>query len=197
MSRNMKKSKSPENPNPKIIKSTSNLKNFKNVEVIYLNINEKGDVDIEQLQQLLKSSDKKTLVSLMHANNEIGNLLDLDKVANICKENGAYFHSDTVQTMAHLPLDFSKTLVDFASCSAHKFHGPKGIGFAFVRKNLVLQPMFFGGEQEKGWRAGTEDPAGAANARRGVALSRRPGVGRVRTPAGLRNHARAALSPAA
>ena len=91
-----------------VAESVENLKNSKNVEVIYLNVNERGDVDIEQLQQLLKSSDNKTLVSLMHANNEIGNLLDLDKVANICKENGAYFHSDTVQTMAHLPLDFSK-----------------------------------------------------------------------------------------
>lgn len=145
-----------------VVESVENLKNSKNVEVIYLNVNERGDVDIEQLQQLLKSSDKKTLVSLMHANNEIGNLLDLDKVANICKENGAYFHSDTVQTMAHLPLDFSKTLVDFASCSAHKFHGPKGAGFAFIRKSTHLKAQIHGGTQERNLRAGTENVVGIA-----------------------------------
>ena len=145
-----------------VAESVENLKNFKNVEVIYLNVNEKGDLDIEQLQQLLKSSDKKTLVSLMHVNNEIGNLLDLDKVANICKENGAYFHSDTVQTMAHLPLDFSKTLVDFASCSAHKFHGPKGAGFAFIRKSTHLKAQIHGGTQERNVRAGTENVVGIA-----------------------------------
>lgn len=145
-----------------VSESVENLKNSKNIEVIYLNVNEKGDVDIEQLQQFLKSSDKKTLVSLMHANNEIGNLLDLDKVTNICKENGAYFHSDTVQTMAHLPLDFSKTLVDFASCSAHKFHGPKGAGFAFIRKSTHLKAQIHGGTQERNVRAGTENVVGIA-----------------------------------
>ncbi len=143
-----------------VAESVENLRKSKNVEVIYLNVNDKGDVDLLQLEKLLKESDRKTLVSLMHANNEIGNLLDIEKVANICKENHAYFHSDTVQTMAHLPLDFSKILVDFASCSAHKFHGPKGAGFAFIRKNTHLKAQIHGGTQERSHRAGTENVVG-------------------------------------
>ena len=140
--------------------SVENLKNSKNVEVIYLNVNERGDVDIEQLQQLLKSSDNKTLVSLMHANNEIGNLLDIKKVAILCKENNALFHSDTVQSMAHMDLDFSDIPIDFASCSAHKFHGPKGSGFAYIRKASGLKGIITGGPQERSLRAGTENVCG-------------------------------------
>ena len=143
-----------------VAESINNLKKNKNIEVIYLNINDKGDVDLQQLEKLLKESTQKTLVSLMHANNEIGNLLDIEKVAHICKENNAFFHSDTVQTMAHLPLDFSKTLVDFASCSAHKFHGPKGAGFAFIRKTTHIKAQIHGGTQERNLRAGTENVVG-------------------------------------
>jgi cysteine desulfurase len=143
-----------------VAESINNLEKTKNIEVIYLNINDKGDVDLQQLEKLLKESTQKTLVSLMHANNEIGNLLDIEKVAHICKENNAFFHSDTVQTMAHLPLDFSKTLVDFASCSAHKFHGPKGAGFAFIRKTTHIKAQIHGGTQERNLRAGTENVVG-------------------------------------
>ena len=95
----------------------------------------------------------------MHVNNEIGNLLDLDKVANICKENRTYFHSDTLFQTMHLKLDFSETLVDFASCSAHKFHGPKGAGFAFIRKTTHLKAQIHGGTQNV-TRAGTEKMVG-------------------------------------
>lgn len=143
-----------------VSETVENLQKTKNIEVVYLNINEKGDVDLVQLERLLKEENKKTLVSLMHANNEIGNLIDLEKVAKICKENGAYFHSDTVQTMAHLPLDFSKIPVDFASCSAHKFHGPKGAGFAFIRKTTHIKAQIHGGTQERNLRAGTENVVG-------------------------------------
>lgn len=145
-----------------VAESVINLHQTKNIEVVYLQVNEFGDVDLQQLEQLLKSSDKPTLVTLMHANNEIGNLLDLEKAAIICKEHGAYMHSDTVQTMAHLPLDFSKIPVDFASCSAHKFHGPKGVGFAFIRKSAHLKAQIHGGTQERNLRAGTENVAGVA-----------------------------------
>lgn len=145
-----------------VAESVENLRKTKNIEVVYLNVNEKGDVDLLQLEKLLKETDKKTLVSLMHANNEIGNLLDIEKVANICKENHAYFHSDTVQTMGHLPLDFSEILVDFASCSAHKFHGPKGAGFAFIRKSTHIKAQIHGGTQERNLRAGTENVVGIA-----------------------------------
>ena len=136
------------------------MKTTKNVELVYLRPDKKGDLDLNQLESLLQSSDKKTLVSLMHANNEIGNLLDIDRVAQLCKQYHALFHSDTVQTVGHLDLDFSKTLVDFASCSAHKFHGPKGSGFAFIRKASGMKGLIVGGPQERALRAGTENVCG-------------------------------------
>lgn len=145
-----------------VAETVENLHDHKNIETVYLHVNEKGDVDVKELEQLLKSSDKKTLVTLMHANNEIGNLLDLEKVAQMCKQNGAFFHSDTVQTVAHVPLDFSKIPVDFASCSAHKFHGPKGAGFAFIRKSAHIKAQIHGGTQERNLRAGTENVVGIA-----------------------------------
>jgi cysteine desulfurase len=138
------------------------MKKLKGVELVYLRPDSKGDFDLNKLEEVLKSSDKKTLVTLMHANNEIGNILDIEKVAHLCKENDALFHSDTVQTMAHLDLDFSKIPVDFASCSAHKFHGPKGSGFAFVRKSSGLKGIITGGPQERSLRAGTENVTGIA-----------------------------------
>lgn len=130
------------------------------IEVVYLRPNKKGDLDMNDLEKILKNSDKKTLVTLMHANNEIGNFLDIAKVAALCKENGALFHSDTVQSMAHLPLNFSEIPLDFASCSAHKFHGPKGSGLAFVRKSSGLKGIISGGPQERSIRAGTENVCG-------------------------------------
>ena len=96
------------------------------------------------------------LVSLMHVNNEIGNLLDMEAVGALCQRYGALFHSDTVQSIGHFPWDLQKTPVDFLTAAAHKFHGPKGVGFAYIRKDSGLKPMIFGGSQERGFRAGTE-----------------------------------------
>ncbi|RQP10293.1 MAG: cysteine desulfurase [Chryseobacterium sp.] len=138
------------------------MKKLRGTELVYLRPNNKGDLDLDKLEELLKASDKKTLVTLMHANNEIGNLLDIDRVAKMCKENGALFHSDTVQTVAHLLLDFNKIGLDFASCSAHKFHGPKGVGFAYIRKSSGLKGLITGGPQERSLRAGTENICGIA-----------------------------------
>ena len=126
------------------------------VELLYVNLDDCGNVDLEHLEELLKQSDVKTLVSLMHVNNEIGNLLDIKKTGELCKAYDALFHSDTVQSIGHYELDLSEIKVDFTAVSAHKFHGPKGVGFAFIRKNSGLQPLIFGGEQERGFRAGTE-----------------------------------------
>lgn len=125
------------------------------VQVDYVKINADGSLDLTHLSNLL-SDEKKTIVSLMHVNNETGTILDLDRVGVICKQYNALFHSDTVQSIGKTEIDLQKTPVDFILASAHKFHGPKGVGFAFVRKNSGLQPLFFGGEQEKGLRAGTE-----------------------------------------
>nr|WP_314497662.1 cysteine desulfurase family protein [uncultured Chryseobacterium sp.] len=147
------------------------MKSRKGVEVAYIRPNEKGDIDLNKLEELLKSSDKKTLVSLMHANNEIGNLVDIKEIAELCKLHNALFHSDTVQTMAHMNLDFSEIPVDFASCSAHKFHGPKGSGFAFIRKASGLKGIITGGPQERSLRAGTENVSGIAGLGKALELS--------------------------
>lgn len=154
-----------------VSESILDMKARKGVEVSYIRPNAKGDIDLNTLEELLKASDKKTLVSLMHANNEIGNIIDLKKVAEICKEHNALFHSDTVQTMAHMNLDFSDIPVDFASCSAHKFHGPKGAGFAFIRKATGLKGIITGGPQERSLRAGTENVAGIVGLGKALEIS--------------------------
>ncbi len=125
------------------------------IEIAFVNILPSGQIDLNHLRKLL-SDEKPTLVTLMHVNNEIGSVLDLDEVGNACREYNAYFHSDTIQSVGKERFDLQQLPVDFIVASAHKFHGPKGIGFAFVRKGLVVNPMLFGGEQEKGLRAGTE-----------------------------------------
>lgn len=125
------------------------------IEVSYVNLLGNGCIDISDLERLLQSTSKK-LVSLMHVNNEIGNKLDLKAVAKLCKHYGALFHSDTVQAVGHYPLDLKEIPVDFIAASAHKFHGPKGVGFAFIRKGSGIKASLFGGEQERGFRAGTE-----------------------------------------
>lgn len=125
------------------------------VKVDYVNLLKDGSVDITHLVQLL-SDDIPTLVSLIHVNNETGTVLDIEKVGRICKQYNALFHTDTVQSMGKTQFDMHDLPVDFLVASAHKFHGPKGIGFAFVRKNTSFKSMIYGGEQERGLRAGTE-----------------------------------------
>ena len=116
-----------------------------------------GQVDYEHLESLLRSSDEKTLVSLMHSNNEIGTLLDLEKVATLCEQYNAYFHTDTVQTIGYYPIDVQKLKVHFLSGSSHKFHGPKGVGFVYISSAAQLSPFIDGGSQERNMRAGTEN----------------------------------------
>jgi len=127
-----------------------------NVVVEYVNFTEEGDISIESIKKLLEVSDELTLVSLMHINNEIGTILDLEVVGNLCETYNAYFHSDTVQSVGHYKLDLKKAKVHFATASTHKFYGPKGIGFAYLQQNLKVKSSQYGGEQERGLRAGTE-----------------------------------------
>ncbi len=115
-----------------------------------------GTPDNDHLEALLKADDSKKLVSLMHVNNEVGNMIDINAVANLCKAHNALFHSDAVQSIGHFQMDVEDTPVDFMAVAAHKFHGPKGIGFAYIRRNSGLKPLIFGGAQERGFRAGTE-----------------------------------------
>jgi cysteine desulfurase len=126
------------------------------VNLVFLPLDENGSPDLEHLEMVLKQDESKKLVSLMHVNNEIGNITDLERVGRLCYDSGALFHSDTVQSIGHYRLNLETIPIDFATAAAHKFHGPKGIGFAYIRKNSGLGPLISGGAQERGFRAGTE-----------------------------------------
>ena len=166
-----------------VLHTVQSLQNEFDIQVDYVAVKPNGEIDMSDLVDLLSqethftrkiSSDKmkkwvpddqnlnnsteeiKTLVSLMHVNNEIGTVLDVDKVGRICEQYNALFHSDMVQSVGKTEIDLQHLHIDFMVASAHKFHGPKGVGFAFVKKNSGLQPLFYGGEQEKGLRPGTE-----------------------------------------
>ncbi|MFM7662852.1 MAG: cysteine desulfurase family protein [Bacteroidota bacterium] len=124
-----------------------------------VNVDSKGNIDLIHLESLLKEG-IPTLVSLMHANNEIATLLSLKEVSILCRKYNAFFHSDTVQTMGHYQFDLMDTDVDFVTCAAHKFHGPKGIGFLYINKKNKVESMIYGGSQERGLRGGTENVYG-------------------------------------
>ncbi len=140
-----------------ILKPLDNL--AANIRIEYVEIDNNGNINLQHLSNLLISKEI-TLVSLMHINNEIGNISPIKLIADLCKINNAYFHSDTVQSLAYYNIDVKELGVDFLSCSAHKFHGPKGIGFLYAKKSLKLRPFIVGGSQERGLRGGTENISG-------------------------------------
>jgi cysteine desulfurase len=125
----------------------------------FVNIDEKGNVDYDHLEELLKNNER-SFVSLMHANNELGTLTDLERVGDLCETYDAIYHCDTVQTMGHYVHDVRKLKAHFIVCAAHKLHGPKGVGFLFVNHNIKISPMIFGGAQERNMRGGTENVYG-------------------------------------
>jgi cysteine desulfurase len=127
------------------------------IKLSFVKLDNKGHVDMESLKDLLAGSKERSLVSLMHANNEIGNLLDIQKVGELCKEYDAIFHCDTVQTVGHYPISLRDTPVHFITGAGHKFHGPKGVGILYVNENVSIKPMINGGGQERNMRAGTEN----------------------------------------
>jgi cysteine desulfurase len=137
--------------------SVEHADNLDIAKVSYVKLLPNGHVDIEDLEKLLAASNKKTLVTLMHANNEIGNILDIHAVGNLCKLYNAIFHSDTVQTVGHFPFDLRNTPVHFITGAAHKFHGPKGVGILYINENVKIKPFVHGGGQERNMRAGTEN----------------------------------------
>ena len=138
-----------------ILHTVDQLKKEYSITIKYVKLDADGMVNYSDLEILLQSDSKK-LVSLMHINNEVGNILDLKQVSDLCVANNALFHSDMVQSVGHYPIDLQDIKLDFLAASAHKFHGPKGVGFCFIRKESGLKPLIFGGEQERGYRAGTE-----------------------------------------
>jgi cysteine desulfurase len=132
----------------------------KTVTVSYVALKEDGQVDYEDLEKQLSEANVKCLVTLMHANNEIGVLLDQKRVGELCKKYDAIFHSDCVQTVGHYPLNLSEVYIHFISGAGHKFHGPKGTGILYVNENINIRPFILGGGQERNMRAGTENVYG-------------------------------------
>jgi cysteine desulfurase len=123
----------------------------------YVKVQPNGHIDYEDLERLLAGSKEKCLVTLMHANNEIGNMTDIERVGELCKKYNAIFHSDTVQTVGHFPIDVRKLHVHFITAAGHKFHGPKGVGILYINENIKIHPFINGGSQERNMRAGTEN----------------------------------------
>ena len=136
-----------------VIHAIENLDNIKYNNVL---LTKDGSIDLEHLEKLLIENNDLKLVSLMHVNNEIGNILDINKVSDLCRNNNSLFHTDAVQAVGHFKIDLKETKIDFLSAAGHKFHGPKGVGFSFIRKTSRLSPFICGGPQERGLRAGTE-----------------------------------------
>jgi cysteine desulfurase len=137
--------------------SVDYIHNMDSAKISLVKLLPNGHIDIEDLEKLLAASEEKTLVTLMHANNEIGNLLDMNTVGELCKLYNAIFHSDTVQTVGHFPFDLRHTPVHFVTGAAHKFHGPKGVGILYINENVKIKPFIQGGAQERNMRAGTEN----------------------------------------
>lgn len=154
-----------------VLHTAEYLEKTQNIELVLVKIDANGVVDLENLGEILRGSDKKTIVSLMHANNEIGTMIDLEKVGNLCAENGAYFHSDTVQTIGFFPIDLTKIKIHFLTGAAHKFHGPKGTGFLYINGDLTLKPFIEGGSQERNMRGGTEHVAGIVGLAKALELA--------------------------
>lgn len=146
------------------------LRGHEHIEVVELSLDAKGNINLKELEVLLQQP-LKTIVSLMHANNEIATLLPLKEVALLCRKYGALFHSDTVQTMGHYAFDLQELDIDFITCAAHKFHGPKGTGFLYVNKNTKVSPLIHGGAQERGYRGGTENIAGIVGLAKAMELA--------------------------
>ena len=139
-----------------VLHTIEELEQDRGIQADWVRIKKCSNIDYDHLAELLEDRSKTTLVSLMHINNEVGTKLDVDRVSELARNAGAYFHSDTVQSIGHYEVDLGNSGIDFAAVAAHKFHGPKGAGFAYIRKETGLKPLIFGGAQERGMRAGTE-----------------------------------------
>lgn len=170
-----------------VIASAEALKKQRGVRVSYVKLDSNGTVDLSDLERLLQE-EGKALVSLMHANNEIATLLPLKKVSELCRKYDACFHSDTVQTMGHYPFDLKELDIDFITCAAHKFHGPKGVGFLYVNKNTRSEALIHGGAQERGLRGGTENVYGIVGLAKAMDLAYEDVAGHQEYVQGLKSY---------
>lgn len=154
-----------------VLHTVESLEKTHSITLEFVDIDKCGRVDYDQLNALLENSAKKTLVSLMHGNNEIGTLMDMDKISKICQAQDALFHSDTVQTMGHFPIDVDKTKINFLTGAAHKLHGPKGAGFVYINGDSMIKPYIDGGAQERNMRGGTENIYGIVGLAKALELA--------------------------
>ncbi len=143
-----------------VLHSLDALRRDQGTETVFVRQTQDGRLELEHLESLLASGGPKTLVSLMHANNEVGTLANLQEIGTLCRRFGAYFHTDTVQTLGYYPINLKELPIDFLAGSAHKFHGPKGVGFIYINQQNALRPFLDGGSQERNMRGGTENIAG-------------------------------------
>jgi len=153
-----------------VIYPLEELRDKNKITLNYIKFDNNGKIDIAHLEELLKNS-PRTFVSIMHANNEIGTIQPINAIGELCQKYNAIFHCDTVQTMAHYPIDLQKINVDFITGSAHKFHGPKGVGFIYISDNINIKPFISGGSQERNMRAGTENVHAIAGLAKAMELS--------------------------
>ncbi|WP_294185753.1 cysteine desulfurase family protein [uncultured Sphingobacterium sp.] len=153
-----------------VLHTLEELQKAGKVHLDLLEVDENGNLNINQLEELLMRN-PRTFVSIMHANNEIGNLNDIHHIAELCQKHNAVFHSDTVQTMGHYPHDLTQLKIDFVTGAAHKFHGPKGVGFLYINANNKIKPLIYGGAQERNMRGGTENVYGIAGLAKALELA--------------------------
>lgn len=153
-----------------VLHTLEELQRSGQIHLDFLRIDQQGNIDVDQLSELL-ARNPRTLVSLMHGNNEIGNLTDIKRIGEICREFNAVFHTDTVQTMGHYHHNLSESNIDFATGAAHKFHGPKGVGFLYINGRNKIQPFIYGGAQERNMRGGTENVYGIVGLARALELA--------------------------
>lgn len=165
-----------------------------NGELVLLDVDAQGRISYEQLEAELAKGDKKTLVSLMHANNEIGTMIDVQRVGDLCEKYGALFHCDTVQSIGKFDVDVKKNKICFCAGSAHKFHGPKGVGFVYIKNENMIAPLILGGAQERNMRAGTENVYGIAGLGKALELSIAEKEERKAKIKGLRQHLKQRMS---
>jgi cysteine desulfurase len=141
------------------------------IKLSFVKVFSNGQIDYDDLENLLKESEEKCLVTLMHANNEIGTITDIERVGALCKKYGAIYNADTVQTVGHFPIDLKKLPVHFINAAGHKFHGPKGVGILYINEEIKIHPFVNGGSQERGMRAGTENIYGIVGFAKALELS--------------------------
>jgi cysteine desulfurase len=153
-----------------VVHTLEAMENAGIIKLSFVDVDAKGNINYEHLEQLLQDNER-SFVSLMHANNEIGTINDIERIGDICEQYNAIFHCDTVQTMGHYPHDLSKLKVHFLVCAAHKFHGPKGVGFLHVSHKIKIKPFIYGGAQERNQRGGTENVYGITGLAKAMELA--------------------------